>query len=248
MTRALSPGHKVSHAQALLLSADPAWGYSSGLDVMLSRLGFSVCVDLADVADSQSVTLTLVHCPLGQQLAAERLDDVSLPKGSLCFAAVPADGAADVDPLLPAHLHGVLPVPLVECTLIKALASRHYITLTTSECQTLKTKVEELTCGDLAVTQHFVRLLIDTNAATLSTLHDAFSTLSWDAMASAAHRMAGSARMLDCTGLIAFLVRLERAAREREQELARAIVQVVGDTVDRLEFALRELLEPATPS
>jgi chemotaxis protein histidine kinase CheA len=69
--------------------------------------------------------------------------------------------------------------------------------------------------------------------------------LSWDEIGRAAHRLAGSARMLECAGMIAILSRLETVARERELALARALLQVVAGTIDSLDVSLRELFELA---
>jgi HPt (histidine-containing phosphotransfer) domain-containing protein len=224
---------------ALLMSADPAWGRSSGIELMLARLGFTVCTNAADAPESKLIRLVLVDCPSAQPEGASVLDGVSLSAGSVRLAVMPAD----LHTLLPASgFHAVLPMPVDECTLVNALAAQRYASIAASERQTLRETIDELACGDEAIAQHFIRLLIDTNSSTLATLRDAFSTLSWDEIGSAAHRLAGSARMLDCGGMIAVLSRLEAVARERELALARALLQVVADTIDSLDVSLRELL------
>jgi HPt (histidine-containing phosphotransfer) domain-containing protein len=243
MTRASLSGHTINHA--LLVSADPAWGRASGLESMLHRLGFAVCTNSAAVAELQSIRLVLLDCSSGQPGAIAMPGGVSLPVASLRFAVAPADAA-----VLPvaAGLHGVLPTPPDECTLILALAAHRYVAIAASERHALGAKLNELACGDGTVALHLIRLLIDTNDLTLATLRDAFRTLSWEEVAGAAHRIAGSACMLDCSGMVALLARLETAAREREFALAGAILQVVADTIGSLDASLRELLDASVPS
>lgn len=225
---------------ALLMSADPAWGLASGIEMMLARLGFTVCTNSAGAPEAQSIRLVLVDCQSAQPEAVSVLDGVSLSAESVRLAVVPAE----LHTLPPAlGFHAMLPMPVDECTLVSALAARHYVAVATSERQTLHAKIDELACRDEAIAQHFIRLLIDTNISTLAMLRDAFSTLSWDGIGSAAHRLAGSARMLDCAAMIAVLSRLEAVAHERELALARALLQVVADTVDSLDASLHELLD-----
>lgn len=198
-----------------------------------------MCADPAALAERQSIRLVLVDCSSSQPEAVAMPDGVALPAASLRFAVMPADAAA-----LPvaAGLHGVLPTPFDECTLILALAAHRYVAIAASEHHALGAKLNELACDDEAVALRLIRLLIDTNGMTLAALRNACAAVSWEEVAGAAHRLAGSARMLDCFGMIALLVRLEAAAHEREIALARAILQVVANTIDSLDVSLRELL------
>lgn len=129
----------------------------------------------------------------------------------------------------------------------KGIVEQCHFALTAIKPQTLNAKILELACDDHAIGQQFIRLLIDTNRITLSVLHDAFNIASWDAVVSAAHRIAGSARMLDCADLINLLVQLEAAARQREADLARMLLQAVANIIDALDAALQELLDGAMP-
>jgi HPt (histidine-containing phosphotransfer) domain-containing protein len=222
------------------MSADPAWGRSSGLESTLSRLGFT-----SDAASPDSAGLVLVHCLAGEQVAASVLERVSQDNESLYCAVVSDEVSACDLAALRECFHGVLRLPVAEGALVDMLAERGYIAITASERRELSTKVHELVCEDATVAQHFIRLLIDTNQSTLDALRDAFGAASWESVASAAHRIAGSMRMLDCADMVALLVRLEAAAHERDAVLARAILLIVANSLESLDTSLEKLLDPA---
>jgi HPt (histidine-containing phosphotransfer) domain-containing protein len=110
-----------------------------------------------------------------------------------------------------------------------------------SELGLLDTKLDELSLGDSAVAQRYIRLLVDTNETTLVVLRDAVRASSWNRIASAAHRLAGSMRLLDCNGMVDLLIRLEAAARVQDAALVGALFPVVVRSLDYLDSALDAL-------
>ena len=226
---------------ALLTNADTGWMQASGLEAMLARLGFTACAEPAKVlADPQCVRLVLKHCPSGELGIASMPAGVPLPADTLRFAVVPHQAHAHGAAL---GFHATLSSPVDECALVDALAACRYVAISAHDRDSLHARIAELACDDETVARHFIRLLIDTNDSTLAALHDAFSSRSWDAVGHGAHRMAGSARMLDCRGLLALLSRLEDAARTNQVELARPILQVIAHTIDSLNVSLQKLLD-----
>lgn len=119
-------------------------------------------------------------------------------------------------------------------------------TIAVSDRQTLTAKIQELTCGDAAVEQHLIRLLIDTNRATLDALRVSFNASLWDKVGGEAHRLKGAMCLLDSTVLITLLARLEAAAKTRKTALVRAVLSSVTDSLERLNAQLEDLLDAST--
>jgi HPt (histidine-containing phosphotransfer) domain-containing protein len=119
-------------------------------------------------------------------------------------------------------------------------------TTAVNDRQTLKTKIQELTCGDTAVEQHLVRLLIDTNRATLDALRVSFNASLWDKVSGEAHRLKGVICLLDSRVLITLIAQLEAAARTRKTALVRAVLSSVADSLECLNGQLEDLLDAST--
>jgi HPt (histidine-containing phosphotransfer) domain-containing protein len=232
---------------ALLVSTDPEWATRNGLETALARLGFRAIAQSGAQAIAESTRLALVDCEMSDAETVCSFGGISPHAGCLRFAVVSESTSEQVRTSLAGRFHGVLSLPLDECALVRALAAQRYSSISMKERRSLGPKLDELTCGDATVAQHFLRLLVDTNRMTLATLRDAFGASSWAAVASAAHRIAGSMRMLDCAGAIALLVRLEAAAREEDAAFARAILPVVADSLEDLDESLEQLLDTAIP-
>lgn len=86
-------------------------------------------------------------------------------------------------------------------------------------------------------------MILQTNRSTLDSLRRSFETASWDSVASSAHRIAGSARMLKCDDLIAQLTQLEAAARDRDIALATALLPPLIDAIKRLDVSIGKALD-----
>jgi HPt (histidine-containing phosphotransfer) domain-containing protein len=102
---------------------------------------------------------------------------------------------------------------------------------------------EELVGGDQVVARQLLRMVTGTNRTTLALLQDCVDTASWDNAASAAHRLAGSARMLACDGLVVLIGELEAAARAHDGELAGALLPRVTSAVNELEMSIQLVLD-----
>lgn len=226
--------------QALLVSADPAWGRSSGLAKTLEGMGFSVRTD-SHVAEYMPAGFELVDCT-SERSTIPLSGRMSAASSRLKFAMVTAQVSAATLEHIKDSFDGVLLMPLDEYTLAAALHAHQYITVISREQRVLHERISELVCGDETVAQHFIRLLVDTNIVTLSALRDAFSASLWDAVRSAAHRLNGALRLLDCSSTIALASRLETAAGRQEVGLARAILPVLVDAIENLDAWLQTML------
>ncbi|WP_236077272.1 Hpt domain-containing protein [Paraburkholderia domus] len=209
---------------------------------MLKRLGFTPC---ADEAALQTIPrLIMVGWTSHDTEATLAPDQFETAAGSMRFVVVQADVSTSTRITLARQFDNILTAPVDEIALCNALSTQRYVGLEPGERQSLRAKVLELACGDESAVGHLLRLIVDTNRSALATLRDSYEAQLWDQMGSAAHQIAGSARMLDCGGLIALLTRLEAAAREREIELLKALVPLVATTLESLELSVREALCP----
>ncbi|MFM0061230.1 Hpt domain-containing protein [Paraburkholderia phytofirmans] len=101
----------------------------------------------------------------------------------------------------------------------------------------------ELACGDHATAERLLEMILQTNRSTLGSLRESFKAACWDSVASSAHRIAGSARMLKCDDLIAQLTQLETAARGRDIALATALLPSLIDAIEELDVAIAKTLD-----
>lgn len=106
------------------------------------------------------------------------------------------------------------------------------------EAHSLRAKALELAGDDHAVARRLLEMIADTNRTTLVSLQESVAAASWDEVAGAAHRIAGSARLLGCGELVALLVDLEAAARERQHAAAGQFVPLVVDALAQLDVSI----------
>ncbi|EIF35531.1 Hpt domain-containing protein [Burkholderia sp. Ch1-1] len=106
----------------------------------------------------------------------------------------------------------------------------------------LRQKALELAGGDHVTARHLLEMIAQTDRTALAALRDSFKAASWDSVGSAAHRIAGSARMLECHEMLALLTRLEAAARARDVALAAALLPRVADALGELNISIGEAL------
>ncbi|MBW9106961.1 Hpt domain-containing protein [Paraburkholderia phenoliruptrix] len=104
----------------------------------------------------------------------------------------------------------------------------------------LRDNAEQLVGDDERAIKRMLELIAETNRTGLASLQESFKAGCWAEVASAAHRMAGSARMLGHDALIAALSELEMAGRERNRELATTLMPVVADALIHLDKAIEE--------
>lgn len=104
-----------------------------------------------------------------------------------------------------------------------------------ADAQLLLAKAVELAGGDRVVARHLLEMIVDTNQSTLAWLQQSIDAASWEGVASAAHRIVGSARLLDDTELIALFTRLEEGARRQERVAVNALLPLVVGAVAKLD-------------
>ncbi|MBN3752477.1 Hpt domain-containing protein [Paraburkholderia sp. Tr-20389] len=110
------------------------------------------------------------------------------------------------------------------------------------EANALQERIDVLALGDRAVAQDVTSALIDTNGATLRYMSTAQESGDWDGMGRAAHRLAGSLSMLQCSREIALAMRLERAALEHDAWAIATLLPIVTKAIARLNEQLSALL------
>lgn len=115
-------------------------------------------------------------------------------------------------------------------------------TLSSPDSRRLWAKAAELVGDDEHAIRRLLSLIAETNRTTLASLHESLGALCWQQVGSAAHRMAGSARMLDHDALITLLTELEAAARAPDTVRAAALVPVIADTLAGLDTSIEEAL------
>ncbi|WP_176061006.1 Hpt domain-containing protein [Paraburkholderia sp. BCC1876] len=113
------------------------------------------------------------------------------------------------------------------------------------DAHALAVRTLELTGGDHFSARRLLALIVETNRVAVIQLRDGFAAQSWDRVGSAAHRVAGSACLLECTELIAFLTELQVAAREREIATVSALMQRAIDALERLDMSITVALDSA---
>ncbi|HZZ11221.1 MAG TPA: Hpt domain-containing protein [Paraburkholderia sp.] len=221
----------------VLISAEPSWGHTSGLDTMLGKLGLTRRLESASASAASGLVVVDWRGPHVNALATRGLSTCTGWRTRI--AVVPSDRGMSVLGELRPHFDSVLTAPVDECALCEALAAHSFDAVSRSEHDQLGAKVLELACGDVPTAAHLLDLILDTNRSTVAAMRHAFGLAQWDALASAAHRVAGSARMLDCHGLTALLMRLEAAARDRQTALAGAVLAIVVVSLERLDASLQ---------
>jgi HPt (histidine-containing phosphotransfer) domain-containing protein len=100
----------------------------------------------------------------------------------------------------------------------------------------------ELAGGDQTVACRLLHMIVETNQATLALLRDSVHAESWDNAASAAHRLAGSARILECEDFAGLVSELETAARAHQGVLATTLLPHVIGAATEFEASIRTVL------
>ncbi|WP_345815562.1 Hpt domain-containing protein [Paraburkholderia sp. PREW-6R] len=111
-----------------------------------------------------------------------------------------------------------------------------------AEYRSLYATALDLVGGDRAAASRVLELVANTNRAGLVSLRESIDKCEWEQVASAAHRIAGSARVLGCTGLLVLLTRLEAAARARERGRIAGIFPLVSHSIDALNTSIEAAL------
>lgn len=109
----------------------------------------------------------------------------------------------------------------------------------------LAVKTLELTGGDRLSARRLLALIVETNRAAVNQLRDGFAAQAWDSVGSAAHRVAGSACLFECTELIALLMELQVAVREREIATISALMQRAIDALECFDMSIMAALDSA---
>ncbi|SIT45781.1 Hpt domain-containing protein [Paraburkholderia ribeironis] len=102
----------------------------------------------------------------------------------------------------------------------------------------LRARALELAGDDRTVARRLLEMIAATNRSTLASLQASAAASSWNEVANAAHRIAGSARLLACGEMIVLLTELEAVAREPEHAAAGELLLLVADALAQLDGAI----------
>ncbi|AUT72754.1 Hpt domain-containing protein [Paraburkholderia hospita] len=111
-----------------------------------------------------------------------------------------------------------------------------------ADMNALRERINALALGDRTVARDVTSALIKTNHATLLYMSAARHSEAWSELGHAAHRLAGSLRMLQCRRETALALRLERAALEHDALTAVALLPGVTEAITALNEQLDALL------
>jgi HPt (histidine-containing phosphotransfer) domain-containing protein len=111
-----------------------------------------------------------------------------------------------------------------------------------ADMNALRERINALALGDRTVARDVTSALIKTNHATLLYMSAARHREAWSELGHAAHRLAGSLRMLQCRRETALALRLERAALEHDALTAVALLPGVTEAITALNEKLDALL------
>lgn len=240
MIRALLLSTTDSGAQALQIS---------GLATVLAGLGFSVeyrnsASPDASPAPGERPRLALVwlaHDHVGEPARG----DFGLPTDSLLFAVVPAGAGVSVaDAALGETFDATLTAPVNASSLARALAEHGFVAVSKDECAALGALLNALVGGDANIVRDLVDSLVDINRIDLDMMHAALADGAWQRFGGAAHRIKGSARILECDALVALCGRLESVAQFGDLATAQALLPILAATVEHLEASLMALRPP----
>ncbi|ASL46604.1 Virulence sensor protein BvgS [Burkholderia sp. AD24] len=111
------------------------------------------------------------------------------------------------------------------------------------DAHALAVKTLELCGGDHFSARRLLALIVETNRAAVIQLRDSFAAQAWNSVGSAAHRVAGSACMLEHAELIASLTQLQVAASGREIATISTLMQCSIDALERLDASIMGALD-----
>ncbi|MDF3836011.1 Hpt domain-containing protein [Cupriavidus basilensis] len=241
MIRALLVSTTESGVQALQIS---------GLAAVLAGMGFSV--ELADVAlphrhatQAGRPWLAMVWLARDHSGMLSR-SDFGMPPESLVFAVTPADAGASVESLArsPAF-DATLSAPVNARSVAQALAGHGFVALSPDECAAIGSLLDTLAGGDADIVRDLVDSLIETNRIDLDKMRAALEAGVWQCFGSGAHRLKGSARILECATMVTLCGWLESIAELDDLATAQALLPILAATVEHLEAVLTALRPPS---
>ncbi|WP_276288330.1 Hpt domain-containing protein [Cupriavidus basilensis] len=240
MIRALLLSTTESGVQALQIS---------GLATVLAGLGFSVeqrdaAKPDAGPAQTERIRLALVWLAHDHEGEPAR-SDFGLSPDSLLFAVVPADAGKRVTHAAHgAAFDATLTAPVNASSLARALAEHGFVAVSPDECAAVGALLDTLAGGDADIVRDLVDSLVDTNRLDLAMMRAALTDGAWQRFDSGAHRIKGSARILECAALVTLCGRLEAVAQFGDLATAQALLPILAATVEHLEASLTAMRPP----
>lgn len=219
---------------ALIVSAQPKWAAESGVSDMLTGLGLSVHeVHHLDVTAVSQYAIVVLHSATYRGAPHNRSEEpIAMPGAIVLVSGIaPAERpAASVQ----------LPEPITEASLSAVLAAAGYaLPLPTDEA--ILQHVGDLVGCDADIMAELVASLLATNRADQQTLADACAAGHWPDVRASAHRIKGTAHLVDAAALAALSLRIETLARQDDSETVRALMLLYMPAVAMLSQALARL-------
>ncbi len=136
--------------------------------------------------------------------------------------------------VLPAGCAGVFPIGASDAELAGLLADLGYAPFSAADADGLWPMLDSLTGGDADVRAELVQSLADTNAEDLARLAEACHVRNWEEARAMAHRIKGTARMLNCHAMVAVSQSMENAAAHADGASTVALLRLLTAAVHRL--------------
>ncbi|EHP42133.1 hypothetical protein OR16_15962 [Cupriavidus basilensis OR16] len=150
-----------------------------------------------------------------------------------------------VDAAHGAGFDAALTAPVDVGTLAHVLAGHGFVAVSPDECAAIGPLLDTLAGGDVDVVRELVDCLVDTNRIDLETMRAALTDGTWQRFGSGAHRIKGSARILECAALVRLCGLLESVAQFGDLATAQALLPILAATLAHLDALLAALRPPS---
>lgn len=146
--------------------------------------------------------------------------------------------AGSIPAQLPPSIDAVLPLHAGTVVIAETFASLGFVPFSAADGERLWPALDALTGGDADIRMELVQSLVLTNTEDLAALSAACHALDWDQARAMAHRIKGTARMLDCQATVAVCQAIETASIRQDGDTVTALVPLLTQAIQRLLAAL----------
>ncbi|GMG92831.1 hypothetical protein Cmtc_40510 [Cupriavidus sp. TKC] len=184
------------------------------------------------VASTDAADVVVVRWPLSAASQAS-LSNHSPP----CLRLLMCD-AGSIPAELPQSIDAVLPLRADTVTIAETFAGLGFVPFSAADAARLWPALDALTGGDADIRTELVQSLVLTNTEDLAALLAACDARDWDQARAMAHRIKGTARMLDCHATVAVCQAIESASIRQDGDTVTALVPLLTQAIQRLLAAL----------
>ncbi|WP_234707000.1 Hpt domain-containing protein [Cupriavidus metallidurans] len=184
------------------------------------------------MASTDAADVVVVRWPLSAASQAS-LSNHSPP----CLRLLMCD-AGSIPAELPQSIDAVLPLRADTVTIAETFAGLGFVPFSAADAARLWPALDALTGGDADIRTELVQSLVLTNTEDLAALLAACDARDWDQARAMAHRIKGTARMLDCHATVAVCQAIESASIRQDGDTVTALVPLLTQAIQRLLAAL----------